>query len=336
MKIYLKAALALLILICFVFFARATDWVAVVSSVQKVGFNFLILLFITGLSAWLGVLGWRYCLPKDIGFVSGGQLFWIRLFGENIAILNPASMIGGEAVKIYMLTNLGVGQRTALHSIILSRAIMIISQIFILLIAGIWFLSLVAHGFSRPDMEWWWLLTVPVLICGGRSLLQSPVCQKYFKILFHRLRLLNHYRKVRLFGQELWQELSKFYRENRRAMLLSFVFSSLHWIVGSMEFYFILLFLGVKTTVANALLVDMGVIVFKTAGGFIPGQIGIEEYGNKVMLAVIGVTGTTIWITASVLRRTRQLCWIVFGLIVYIILKLKKRRSWDLRKVDKI
>ena len=102
-------------------------------------------------------------------------------------------------------------------------------------------------------------------------------------------------------------------------MLLSFLASCLHWIVGSLEFYFILLFLGVKTTVAKALLVDMGVIVFKSAGAFIPGQIGIEEYGNKVMLGIIGIAGGTIWITVSILRRARQLAWILLSLLVYFI-----------------
>lgn len=144
------------------------------------------------------------------------------------------------------------------------------------------------------------------------------------KRFFVRVGFLEFYQKIRVFLRELWQELRVFYRENRRAMFLSFLFCSLHWIVGSLEFYFILLFLGVKTTIAKALLVDMGVIVFKTAGGFIPGQIGVEEYGNKVMLAIIGIAGNTIWITASVLRRARQLCWIVLSFLVYFFYFRKK------------
>ena len=318
MKIYLKVALFFVILIFLGFFVRATDWSAVMASVQKVGYNFLILMFTTLLSAWLGVMGWRYCLPKESTLVSGWQLFWIRMFGENIAILNPASMIGGEAVKIYMLTDLGIHQRVALHSIILSRAIMIISQIFMLLIAGIWFLSLTAPDISWSGFQWFWLPAVPAIIIVILALWRNPVFRKYIKILFHHLRLLNLFLKVRLFVTDLWQELLLFYRENRRAMLLSFLFCSLHWIVGSLEFYFILLFLGVKTTVINALLVDMGVVVFKSAGGFIPGQIGIEEYGNKVMLSIIGITGSTIWVTASILRRARQLVWIFLGLLMYV------------------
>ena len=136
---------------------------------------------------------------------------------------------------------------------------------------------------------------------------------------FQYIGLLEKYRLGRLFLAELRQELLDFYRENKRAMFLSFLFCSLHWVVGSLEFYFILLFLGIKTTIAKALLVDMGVIVFKAAGSFIPGQIGIEEYGNKVMLGIIGIGGGTIWVTASILRRARQLSWISLSLLVYFV-----------------
>lgn len=319
MKTPYKIALIVIILLCFGFFIRATDWSGVLESVQKVGVNFLFLLFITYISAWLGVLGWRYCLPKESKAVSGLQLFWIRMIGENIAILNPTSMIGGEAAKIYMLTDLGVNRRQALHSIILSRAIMIISQIFMLSIAGISFLSLTIHAFSWPHFDWLRLAVAVGFLIGLVMVLRGAYFRSGVKKLLYRLRLLNFYYRTNSILAELWLELRAFYRGNRRAMFLSFLFCCLHWIAGSLEFYFILLFLGVKTTIFKALLVDMGVIVFKSAGGFIPGQIGIEEYGNKVMLSIIGVAGDTIWITASILRRARQLCWIVVGLLVYFI-----------------
>jgi hypothetical protein len=78
--------------------------------------------------------------------------------------------------------------------------------------------------------------------------------------------------------------------------------------------------LDINVNIIQAILVDMGVVFFKAAGAFVPGQIGFEEYGNKVMLAAIGVVGAEIWITASILRRTRQLFWIFFGLLVYLFM----------------
>lgn len=316
MKSYLKIALLLLVLGCLVFFVWGTDWTGVAAALQQVGFKFTVLLSITFLSAWLGMLGWRYCLPRSAGAVSNWQLFNIRQIGENIAIINPASMIGGEAAKIYMLTGLGVGQRAALHSIILSRAMMIGSQLFLLLLAGAWFFGRGLSGNVQPGAVWPYtaLLFLPFAFM---VLWRRVPFRKMIKFLLHRLGVLPQVSKLRLYIRELSGELRAFYRENRRGMLLSFLFSSLHWMVGALEFYFILRFLGIHTPVLSALLVDMGVVVFKSAGGFIPGQIGIEEYGNKFMLAAIGVTGGTIWVTASVLRRARQLCWLLWGVLSY-------------------
>lgn len=319
MNTYLKVALTVLVIVGLGFFIRATDWAGVIASVQKVGFKFLILLFSTFVSSWLGVMAWRYCLPKTAGSVSGLKLFWIRLIGENFAIINPTSVIGGEAMKIYMLRNLGIDQRQALHSILLSRAIMIISQIFMMLIAGIWFLSITVHDYTWLKDQWLWWCLIPITMISVLYILRIRFIKNALKSLFHRLGVLNQLENARAYIAELQLELRSFYRENRGAMFLSFLASALHWVVGSLEFYFILHFLGIETTVVKALLVDMGVVVFKSAGAFVPGQIGIEEYGNKVMLAIIGVAGNTIWVTASILRRARQLFWMILALVVFFI-----------------
>ncbi len=319
MNTYVKVALTLVVLAGLGFFIRATDWPGVWKSVQEVGFKFLVLMFITFVSAWLSVVAWRYCLPKEADKISGWKLFWIRQIGENVAILNPTSVIGGEAMKIYMLRELGIDKRQALNSILLSRALTIISQILMLIIAGAGFFYLTAHDFSGFRVPWMWWLLLPGILAIMVMLFRNRAFRNQLKSLFQRVGLLPRYLKMRDFIAELWLELRTFYRENRRAMLLSFIASCLHWIVGSLEFYFILLFLGIKTTIAKALLVDMGVIVFKSAGAFVPGQIGVEEYGNKVMLAIIGIAGETIWITVSILRRARQLCWILLSLFIYFV-----------------
>jgi glycosyltransferase 2 family protein len=316
---YLKAALTILLLIFLVFFIRATDWQGVLASVRQVGFNFLFLLLISFLSAWLSVVAWRYCLPNQTSTVSKWKLFWIRQIGENVAILNPTSVIGGEATKIYMLRQLGVDKRQALNSILLSRALTIISQVLMLLMAGGWFLSLQINDFPNWREHWLWLILIPAMLAGIFYVLRHRLFKDLAKAILLRLGLLNRYLKAREFITEIGLELHTFYWQNRRALLLSFLASCLHWIVGSLEFYYILLFLGIKTTVIKALLVDMGVIVFKSAGAFVPGQIGVEEYGNKVMLGMIGISGGTIWITVSVLRRARQLSWILMSLLIYFV-----------------
>lgn len=321
-KNYIKLAILIVALIGLGAFLYSTDWSAVLAAIQKVGFKFLLPLSITFFSNWLGVWAWRCCMPKESYIVSGWQLFWIRLFGETAAILNPASVVGGEALKVFLLREKGVEDKWALHSILLSRVLMILSQLLLILLMGIWLLTIYKEDLYWLWDYWAWSLLIPVIIgliiylWRQRHILQS---------LSRRLPFLDKRKEIYIYITDLWQQLAAFYRLNKWSMFLAFVFSLLHWIVGSLEFYIILSLLGIDTTVLNTLLVDMGVVIIKSIGAFVPGQIGIEEYGNKIMLAMIGITGGTIWVTASILRRSRQLFWMLVAAVMYFVIFKKKQ-----------
>ena len=63
----------------------------------------------------------------------------------------------------------------------------------------------------------------------------------------------------------------------------------------------------------------MGVILFKTIGSVVPGQLGIEEYGNKVMLDAIGIKSNEVWLVVSLMRRARQLFWVLVAGIFWLV-----------------
>ena len=118
-----------------------------------------------------------------------------------------------------------------------------------------------------------------------------------------------------------------FYINNKSKFWWAFLISLLHWVLGAAEFYLILKALGFETTFINAIAIEMGVILFKTAGAVVPGQIGVEEYGNKVMLGIIGISGNEIWLVVSILRRARQIFWVGVAGIFYWILQRRKATS---------
>ena len=65
---------------------------------------------------------------------------------------------------------------------------------------------------------------------------------------------------------------------------------------------------------------DMGVVIIKSAVGFIPGQLGIEELANQLVLLAVGIGTGSLWLTVSILRRARQLVWIAGSALLYLIL----------------
>lgn len=322
---YIKAIIAITIVVSLLIFIQATDYKEVITCVRRVGSNFIILILTTGAAYVLGTLSWKYSMGNQMTDISLGRLFLIRHAGETISLLNPIGIVGGEAAKIQLLGPYIRSRKAIVASILVSRVIMIVSQLFLFLLAAFilviqgaklniinlsaenWFIS---AGFAAGAV----ILMLSVVVSYKSTLKEFAGKTKSGRLLIFKTQVL------RLKTKEVYAEIIKLCRYSRRAVALAVLFALLHWIAGALEFYFILQFLGVKVSIEQALLIDMGVIFFKAAGAFIPGQIGIEELGNKMMLSVIGVHDAGIWITASILRRSRQFVWIAFGACIYFFL----------------
>lgn len=271
----------------------------VLSSVSHVGYRFFVLILVTGLAYLFAAISWQYCLGDKRKEVSLGRLYLIRHIGETFTLFNPASVVGGDSLKAVILSRYGISTKRAAASVLLSRLVMMASQLTLFIST---FITLM---FQMPALR---LTDSNVHVSGVLPFLAG------------RSKSLR--RKVQTF----LREVPPLIRENKKYMILSVLFAILHWIFGALEFYFILKFLNIDISIVQALVIDLGVVFFKTAGAFIPGQIGFEEYGNKIMLSIVGVNSDEVWITASILRRARQIVWIGVAAAFYFLFIAKKNQ----------
>jgi len=292
MKRWIVILLTICITASLIVFIQKTDLKEVGDSIHRVGYKFVWLLMITGIAYIFGTISWRYCLEKKFRSVSIPRLFLIRHIGETVSLFNPTSIVAGDTVKALLLGAHGIEQKKVITSVLLNRIILIVSQLslFIILVAVLLLKALI---FSRIDSQEKIAGLWPVILIKSKNLRTKVAA--------------------------LFSEISPMLKNNRRMLFMSTVFALLHWLFGSLEFYFILKFLGMDVSILQALLIDLGVMLFKAAGAFIPGQIGVEEYGNKIMLMAVGIPDHEIWLSASVLRRARQLAWTAFGISVYFL-----------------
>ncbi len=322
-----KQLLVISIVVFIGIFLWNTDFQSVWKELRGIGFRFLYLLGITYLAYLIGTWSWHVCLGKERSKISVFRLFSLRQVGETVGLYNPTSIIGGDMLKAELLKPYGISKSVAINSVASSRVTAVLSQILLFLGACVWLISNPAGMQAIQRFGWVFYLIVVVLLVAKIGLFiwlsksgkkhteassedaSSPKKSRNFleKIYHNILKLLN--------------DIRSFYQENTRTFWFSYALATLHWIVGSLEFYFILLFLGFDVQPMHGLLLDMSVIVFKSLGAFVPGQLGVEELGNKLMLAAIGITGASVWITVSILRRARQLSWIVIGFILYLFIK---------------
>jgi uncharacterized membrane protein (DUF2068 family) len=127
--------------------------------------------------------------------------------------------------------------------------------------------------------------------------------------------------------QEMRSSLAQYIQVQPRKAALAFTFFTLHWVVGSLELYFIINALGYDIGLWDGLFLDTLIIVSKSAVTFIPGQIGAEELINKLALYLVKLNSAGLWLSVSILRRTRQLFWSGIALVFYIGIKQGKKQA---------
>lgn len=306
---------ALLIGLCFVYlFIRSSDLSAIGYHLGRVGFKFFILALVTAMTQVLATAAWRLTFPKPPTDISFWSMVFIRLIGENVAIVNPTNIIAGEATKAYLLKKRGVPYVDGIASLTLSRFLIVLTGISLILF-GVTFCAIQHRSFL-----------LPLIILGGIFLpLISLVITRYRKntpFISNALGSL-----VKWWGkssqaphwvlavQKLENKILALKSEQPGRLLAALVLSFLQWMPGAVEFFLILQFLGISASFVSVVAVESGVQFFRTLGAFIPGQLGAEEYGNRLMLGIV-VGGSGVWLAASILRRSRQLFWLGISIIL--------------------
>ena len=257
----------------------------------------------------LDTLGWRYAFRRDL--TSFPTLLAARLAGEAFNLTTPTASVGGEPVKAYLLrprVPLGEG----LASVIIAKTTVTLAQGAFLLV-GI-AVALAVLPPAAPLLKGMTgLAAVEAVALGGFVLAQQ-------KGLFGRgLRLL---RALGLSWGEQGHEgvrrldsaLSVFYREHRGRLTLSLLFHFVGWLVGSLEVYLILHFMGTPISLATALVIEAFAAAIKSAAFLIPGGLGALEGGNMAVFAAFGL-GAGVGLSMTLVRRFRELTWVAAGLV---------------------
>ncbi len=306
------SVLAVIILLLGLYLVRI-DYTLVGAYLYKMRWVVPAVILITGLAYLLATMAWRQSffavedLPPDFG-----RLYMIRHLGEVLTLINPTNIIAGEYAKVFLLEKAGVSSKAGLTSILISRGLIILSYLFLFVAVLVLFLCQ-KNVFEVNTVLMVLLVALVALVLFAYLLLSQKL------LLYHIVRtIMKRWERAHnwiagLMEINVW--IVRFYQRRKLHFTAAFGLSILHWLVGTLEFYFILNGLGLEVSYLDAIVMEMGVMAFKSAGSFVPGQVGIEEYGNLVLLDLIGVPGSEIWLTVSIMRRARQLIWLGIGLI---------------------
>jgi uncharacterized protein (TIRG00374 family) len=318
-------------------FVSRSNLAGIWDQLRLINVKFIFLIAATFAGYLMVTIAWRLSFYNYPGHLSMSLLFIIRQIGETLAQINPTNVIAGEALKALLLKRKRVPYKDSIVSFTISRFLLLFSAVTLIMI-GIYIFFDRLKTSVDPSYLMEAVLVVFVLFAllmyrlgRGRGILAVPAA--LLERLARRFSRSNLIRNTIDKMREIDAELVDFYKRKKINFIAAYLLSFSSWLFGALEFFLILNFLGFSVTFLSCVAVEVGVMVFKGAGAFIPGQIGIEEYANKLMLEFIHIPGGNVWITVSILRRARQLFWICIGFIAFMIVI---RTSGEIRDGDSV
>ena len=325
-KKHLKTILLLLSVVFLFLFIKEMTQVDISQHLKQIGWGFTFVILLSATSYLLATLAWMYNTNKSFSFSELGTFFTARLIGETFATLNPTGIIGGDALKIGLMKKYNYSSPVLLESVAVTRIQTIISHLFlIIIIAFILSLSQLQGSLALVSLMTGSMILVTLLL-GLLFFHKKLYLYKTVYLLSRKLRLAiirNKLDLVREFNTNTYLALKVY----PKVFTISLLALTIHWLVGILEYYIILDLIGIDVTFFAALLLEIGTSMVRSMVAFIPGQIGFEEYANKLFLGLAYITVPGAWIAISIIKRIRQLFWIGLALLLYLLVYQSKISS---------
>jgi len=313
-KKHIRWILPILIAVLLFVFLRQFDFNALGTQLQQLGWKVFWILPITLVGHILATISWAFCFAPGSRKVGIFELFVIRLIGESVALINPSNSVAGDTLKGVMINKRGGNWISSGSSVTIYRLLIFVSAAVLPLFA---LPFLPAHDFFQ------WLFTIAAIGFAGIifSLYYSVKSEKHLlsrfvsKVSnrFFKETLAKFSKRIRI----IEKSIGSFGRKYPRRLDAAFILALIHWLSGTFEIYLIAVLLNVPLSLTECLIIEMGMMLFRNMGSFVPGQLGFEELGSKLMTEWLLVGFGWFWLALSLLRRGRQLFWLALGLIAW-------------------
>ncbi len=262
-------------------------------------------------------LGWRFAFAQDRA--PFWRLYGARLAGEALNVVTAVGSVGGEAAKAWLVRR-DVSYAESVPSLVIAKTTIVIAQA-IFLIVGI-VLAWTALDVSGPVLRaMLWLLMIEVLAVGGFFGAQVAGLVRRAG----RLLVWAGVTADAAAAESLDASLRHYYRHEWRRFAASTGFHTLGWLIGgALEATLMLWLLGVTSSVVTAMVIEALGSGVRFASFMVPAGLGVFEGANAAAFGALGF-GAAAGLAFSVVRRARQVAWIVVGLLVLLGMRLSER-----------
>jgi putative membrane protein len=258
-------------------------------------------------------LGWAPLVrdPRRPGWAVLFRLRWIR---ESVNNLLPVAQVGGEIASAQLLARHGVAGAAVVASLVVDLATEMVAQV-AFAAAGLAALAALPH--RSGDLSG--------LAVAGATGLAAAMAGAFIAAQRWGLFRLVERMLPDLGGRFGWLALggaaglhdaaASLYREPRR-LWLSGAAHLVSWLLGTLEIWAGLHFLGADVGLAEALVIESLSQVLRSAGFFVPASIGVQEGALVLTCALFGIPAEQA-VALSLLRRLRDIALGVPGIVAW-------------------
>ncbi len=128
------------------------------------------------------------------------------------------------------------------------------------------------------------------------------------------------------YAKRLDVALRDYYRRDWRRLAWSTIFHLAGWLLGAVEAYVILVFLGIPADLVTATVIEALGAGVRFATFLVPASLGAFESANAAAFEAMGL-GAGAGLAFSFVRRARQVVWIAIGMLVLAAMGWRAKRA---------
>lgn len=295
----------------------ASDLAAVNDWLFQLGLIGVVAVFVIYCCAFLCDSGsWWLMLSGDkLEAVWLYRLWRVRMVGEAFNAIIPAASLGGEPIKVLLLKRLhGTDYRAAAASLVMAKTIILFALI------GFSAIGLTVMMQSDTLAEVYGALAgagLAALACGGLGFFAIQRWSMASRLAgwLARHRMGRRLERALIHLRTIDDSFKAFYHQRPGRFAIALGLALVSWLLGAVELYLVLGFFGHGISVAEALIIDSVLQLIRAGTFFIPASLGVSEMGFVVLVGAL--TGQPpLGLAAAIVRRSREVLWIAWGLLL--------------------
>jgi putative membrane protein len=297
----------------------------VLGMLARLGWGFLAVLGVHLVQVGVTALGWRPFIP-GVRPRPFGELFLFRWIREGVNGLLPVAQIGGEIIAARLLSFRGVRGDVAGASVVLDMTAEVATELIFTLI-GILLLASDGRGGST-------MANLVVGLALAAVVLGTFIAAQHFGLfkLIERLldRVIKHTGWRALDGMRGIDDAIQEMHGDTRALVESAGWHFFAWLLGGLEVWVVLYFMGVPVNAADALIIESLGQAARSVAFAVPGGYGVQEGGLMLIASILGVPADA-GLALALAKRLREVVLGAPALAAWQI--IESRRLWRRRAV---